>query len=443
MPPIVATIICLGIVVFLFRRDFREPTSATGAIWLPFFWVVISGSRFISGWLAVFGVNLGPISVEEGSPIDAFFFIILIGSGVVILLRRGVSYAEFARNNRWVTIYLLYCLLAIAWSDFPYVAFKRWIKLFGQPVMVLLLLTEPDPLESLTRLMKRCAYFLIPISILFVKYYPQWGRGFDTWTGSPSNTGITTNKNALGCDCLILGLFFIWHFLRVRRQERGVARRQELYLCGFFFLMIGWLFYNAHSSTSTGSFLLAAAVLVSLGFKFVDRRRIGVYLMVVLGIAALAEIFLGFHNYVIEALGRNPTLTGRTEIWGILLNWNINPILGVGFETFWLGERVAQIENLIPGLFLNEAHNGYLETYINLGLLGLAITIILLFATYFKAHRALLEDFDFGRYRLAYLAAFIAYNWTEAAFRTHSVPFFMFFLIAIDYTARPRLEPNA
>jgi hypothetical protein len=33
------------------------------------------------------------------------------------------------------------------------------------------------------------------------------------------------------------------------------------------------------------------------------------------------------------------------------------------------------------------------------------------------------------------------YNWTEAAFRTHAVPFFLFFLIAIEYRARPVLAP--
>jgi hypothetical protein len=68
--------------------------------------------------------------------------------------------------------------------------------------------------------------------------------------------------------------------------------------------------------------------------------------------------------------------------------------------------------------------------------LGVFITIAMLIATYFKAHRALLNDFDFGRFRLAYLAGFIVYNWTEAAFRTHAFPFFMFFLVAIDYQAR-------
>jgi O-antigen ligase len=142
---------------------------------------------------------------------------------------------------------------------------------------------------------------------------------------------------------------------------------------------------------------------------------------------------------VFEALGRNSTLTDRTKIWQILLNWDINPLLGVGFESFWLGDRMNQFSELFQGIMINEAHNGYLETYIQLGLLGVLITLAMLLAAYFKALRALVSNFDFGRFRLAYLFAFIAYNWTEAGFRTHCFPFFIFFLIAIDYNVRPDL----
>jgi hypothetical protein len=76
-----------------------------------------------------------------------------------------------------------------------------------------------------------------------------------------------------------------------------------------------------------------------------------------------------------------------------------------------------------------------------LGLIGVIITLALLIATYFKAHGALVEGSDFGRFRLAFLAAFIVYNWTEAAFRTYCFPFFIFFLVAIDFNTWLKPEP--
>ncbi len=48
-----------------------------------------------------------------------------------------------------------------------------------------------------------------------------------------------------------------------------------------------------------------------------------------------------------------------------------NPIGGAGFETFWVGPRVAKIYSKVGGLQMtNEAHNGYIEVYLNLGSLA-------------------------------------------------------------------------
>jgi hypothetical protein len=69
--------------------------------------------------------------------------------------------------------------------------------------------------------------------------------------------------------------------------------------------------------------------------------------------------------------------------------------------------------------------------------MGIALTLAMVVAAYRKGCQALWADFEFGRFRLAYLAAFLVYNWTEAAFRTHCFPFFVFFLIAIDYRRDP------
>ena len=81
----------------------------------------------------------------------------------------------------------------------------------------------------------------------------------------------------------------------------------------------------------------------------------------------------------------------------------------------------------------NQAHNGYLETYLNLGLVGLFLLIGLLIATFWKARQELFTNFQFGRFRLGFLIAVIAYNWTEAAFKNISAIWFVFYIIALDY----------
>ena len=81
----------------------------------------------------------------------------------------------------------------------------------------------------------------------------------------------------------------------------------------------------------------------------------------------------------------------------------------------------------------NEAHNGYLETYLNLGLVGLFLLAGLFIATFWKSRRELFTNFELGRFRLGLLMAIIVYNWTEAAFKNISPTWFVFYIIALDY----------
>src|ERR1039457_2371414 len=158
MSSTLALFVTLVFVAWLFRHDFLQKPNVTGALWIPYLWLFIGGTKAVTEWLDIFGLHWGGTSADEGSPVDALFTFGLIGAGLYVVHQRRVSLVEFMRNNQWVTIYLAYCFLAILWSDMPLVAFKRWIKLFGQPVMVLVVLTEPDPKEALIRLLKRCAY---------------------------------------------------------------------------------------------------------------------------------------------------------------------------------------------------------------------------------------------------------------------------------------------
>jgi len=441
MPPILALFLTLAFIVFLFASDFREKPNVTSALWLPFLWIVVSpGSRFLSQWLTIFGFPMGGVTVEDGSPVDAVFYLCVIVTGILVLQQRRVTFIKFIHNNRWLALFLAYCLLAILWSDFPYVSFKRWIKLLGDPIMALIVLSEPDVVVAVSCLMKRCAYLMLPVSILFIKYFPDLGRIYDQWEGRPMYTGIATNKNELGFDCWILGMVLFWHLLQVLQWETRKRKREELLLCAGLLCMNLWLLKMAHSASSLVALVLSAGIMLFLGFRWVDKRRVGAYICVGVMVCILAGAGLGLFGSFIHLLGRNETFTGRTDIWHLLWNWNVNPLVGTGFEGFWLGDRREAVQNLYPGL--NQAHNGYLETYLNLGGIGIVMTAAILLATYGKSRRELLRNFEFGRLRIAYLLAFIVYNWTEASFRQNAFPFFMFFLVAIDLPKSRKVVPE-
>lgn len=441
LPPILALLLTVAFIVFLFRRDIRQRPNITGALWLPLLWLTIIGSRFVSLWLDIFGVHLGGTNMEDGSPLDAFIFGLLILSGLYVLNQRRVSLSEVVRNNRWLTVFLVYCFLSILWSDFPLVSLKRWLKVLGHPIMVLVVLTEPDPEEAVIRLLKRCAYVWVPVSILFIKYFPELGSSYSMWTGAADYGGIAGSKNMLGLDLFIMGAFFFWYFPKVWRAERSNKRRNELILIALFGGMIGWLFNMAHSSTSLVAFLIASAVLMFLGRRWVKPQYITAYFLAAVFAGIVAEGVFGIYSSFLQILGKDPTLSDRTKVWADLFKMVTNPVLGTGFESFWLGDHLKPLWAKW-WWHPNEAHNCYLETYLNLGLVGLVLLLGWMIVTYRKARRNLLDGLDWGRFRLAFLVAILFYNWTESALRALDPIYFVFYLIAMDYP-RPQFDTSA
>ena len=72
------------------------------------------------------------------------------------------------------------------------------------------------------------------------------------------------------------------------------------------------------------------------------------------------------------------------DLWRYLLAVPLNPVFGVGFESFWLGDRLPALAGTHSGGIQLQAHNGYLETYLNLGLLGLIMFFALIASTFRK-----------------------------------------------------------
>jgi O-antigen ligase len=439
MPPSLAAILTVGFVFVLFGRDRLNEGKVSPALWLPVMWMAITGSRFVSQWINLDARGLVAADGPEGSPLDALYFLTLILAGLWVLGRRHASIGAIVRNNRWLVALFIYGFLAILWSDFPFIAFKRWIKTLGHPIMALIILTDPNPIGALRIVMKRCAYLLIPFSMLLIKYFPQYGRGFDAFSGQPVNNGVGLTKNDLGYQCMIFGLFFLWNLLTAVRAGDRRERRRELALSAIFLGLIAWLMWLANSATSLACLLLGVVVMLLMGA--VNRRLVGGYIVVGVALVAAAELAFDLHVSLLNLVGRDPTLTDRTKVWADVLAMQDSPILGTGFESFWLGSRV---EELWAKWWWhpNQAHNGYIETYLNLGGIGVFLLACVLVSTFRKIAKQVLVDFDFARFRLAFLFAIVAFNFTEAAFKGVHLVWTMFYIIAIDYPRSRTKQPG-
>lgn len=440
MPPQIATVVfAVGILgLFLLERD-RKP-QVSPALWVAFLWLSIAFSRTIGQWLGLAPTMESTDQLVEGNPFDRLIFTGLLVIGLIVLAARWRRTGTFLQANGPLLIFFLFAGASILWSDYPFVAFKRWVKAFGNLVMVLVILTESNPLAAIRRLFARMSLLLILLSILFIKYYPLLGRRYHPWTGEAIYQGVAIGgKNGLGVVCLILGLASLWRLIGLLSSGERPRRAGPLIAHGALLAMTLWLFWMANSVTSFVCFLIGAGLMLFVTLSKTARKPATVH-VVVAGIISLAlfAVFLDSDRSLIEALGRDATLTGRTELWADISRMNVNPVLGTGFESFWLGERAAYFwENYWwkP----NQAHNGYLEILINLGWMGLTLHGIVMVWGYRNVIRSLRSDPVWGTLTLPFFVVIVLHNLTEAGFRG-TQPVWIIFLLAVTVIPTLRAE---
>ena len=432
MPPTIASILFAIGIRGLFYLDRDEKTRTSKALWIPAAWLFLISSRPVSVWLGM-APNLSAVDATqayvEGSPIDRNIFIFLLLAALAVLIARSGRVGPLLRKNAPILLYFLFCAVSIAWSDFSLVALKRWAKAIGDLGMVLIILTESDPLGALKRLLTWLGFLLVPSSILLFKYYPYLGRRLTmSWTLEP--IGVCMQKNELGLDCMMYGVFFLWMIVSIYR-EREDHRRRRLLAHGSIIAMIIWLLSQCNSTTSiTG--LVSAGGLMWFASR-PSRKPAIVHLLViaVLGTAVTA-LFLDPGGGMVEALGKDPTLTGRRQVWSLVLDLHTNPWIGTGFESFWLGPRLEKMRAALPNFPINEAHNGYLEVYLNLGWAGICFIALLLVTGYKRILSATRRNSERASLFLGFFLCTLFYSFTEAAFRSMNVAWVFLLLVIVS-----------
>ena len=430
MPQGVATVVYGLFILALFLLDRDRKSRVSPALWIPVAWVLLAGSRMVSDWLEPARVITSPDQYLEGSPLDRLVLTGLLAAGLMVLLARGRRAGTFLRANGPILLFFLYGAVSVLWSDYPDVALKRWTKALGDIVMVLVVLTDPDPSAAVKRLLARSGFLLVPLSVLLIKYYPELGQGYNPWTWGAYSTGVATGKNGLGLVCLVFGLGSLWRFLEVLHSGERPLITGPLIAHGAVLVMVLWLFGKADSATSLGCFLIGGGLIGVMSLPGLARERTAVHLLVV-GIVSLClfGLFLDSDVGLVQAMGRDTTLTGRTAFWDKVLDMTVDSLFGAGFETFWLGGRLEKFWRAY-WWHPNQAHNGYIEVFLNLGWIGVALLGFVMAWGYRNVVGSLHRSPELGKLRLAYFVVAVLYNLTEAAFKVMH-PVWTTFLLAI------------
>jgi O-antigen ligase len=239
---------------------------------------------------------------------------------------------------------------------------------------------------------------------------------------------------------MIFGLASVWRLLGILETARGKQRLKQLVVHCTLVATALWLLRTADAMTSFACFVLAGGVIVWASRPVIGRKPVFIHAAVFSMLAvAFSALFLNVNSGLVENLGRNSSLTGRTEIWTLVTSMIPNRLVGAGFESYWVGERLQKIWSVYWN-HPNQAHNGYLEIYLNLGWLGIATVAAMILGGYRSIMYAVRRRSPESTLRLGCFVAALIYNFTESAFKmTH--PVWITFLTAITFM--PEVGPRA
>jgi exopolysaccharide production protein ExoQ len=205
-------------------------------------------------------------------------------------------------------------------------------------------------------------------SVVLLAIYPQDVLG----EMSGDFRGVFPQKNPLG-QAMAMGALACLHGLLASRRRRLFRITT----------MVAVILMTLRANSTTSLLTIALFILLGLMIKVMHKRKNAAYIVKIGAIIVatpLALIAIFDQGTLLTMMGKDETLTGRTDIWGYVIpDIYQRPLLGWGYAAFWTTENPAalKISNILRW-WVPQAHNGVLEILLSVGLVGLIFYVFLL-----------------------------------------------------------------
>lgn len=325
----------------------------------------------------------------------------------------------------WPLIALcVFAMTSMVWSEAPALTFRRSVALMLTVLFGVYFASRFSLKEQLRLLAWTCA---ICIVFSFIFGVLGLGNSVDAWQGVPGWYGIFEQKNALGRMMVLSSLVFLFW----RRTEPEHRRLANIGLLGSV-VLIGL----SRSMTSVVVFALLMILLPYLRWTVRKGTRwmvTGVLLLVAAGASSL--LYVATHlEQVTGLLGKSVTLTGRIQIWILSTVMALRrPWLGYGYNAFWLPSEWFTVSIWhVMGWDVPHAHDGLLELWLEIGLVGVGLFLVVFIYYVLKAIQFLHQSRDAvaAAWPLVILLFQLLSNITEADLLSRNSIFFSLFVAA-------------
>lgn len=345
---------------------------------------------YVLGWQAFLSMFGMPAFVTIGV-LTGLIFIGLSSSLITQQRPRRFPW----RRLPWLGLsYVTLALVSVTWSQWPLVSIVTSILMISVTLAAVVIgwaLTWRETLGCLAAAMKWIVTLSFAIELwvaLVVRHgiYPNgwhpptegdvtpfmqwvWGNLFNF---NERIQGIVGNANVLG----MLSTVAIVLFIALALDTSGRKRIMLFVWAG----LSAFLFVRAESATTIVASVIMAIIVVTALIMRTSTTALGRrkrYIAFFASAGVLAAVALALRTQIYEALDRDPTLTGRTEIWAeVSKRAAEHPIRGNGFASPWLPFD-KHFDGWIVDNNLNvmHAHSAWVDVYMQLGVLGVLLAV--------------------------------------------------------------------
>ncbi|MGX6647766.1 O-antigen ligase family protein [Maricaulaceae bacterium MS644] len=297
-------------------------------------------------------------------------------------------------------------MMSTAWSLDPGITLRRSLAVMMTAVFGLWLAARfswPD----LIRLIAAMFAVVAVGSLIAGALFPGFGVMQEIHPGAWR--GLWWEKNTLGAVMAWGGLAFC---AAAAAAKSATERRAWL---GFVVLALLLVLLSTSKTALLASMIAvggpAGIALARRGFGFAASA----IFVLLLGVAALIGVLLVGPGVILEALGRDATLTGRTEIWVVLTDQiGDRPLTGYGYGAFWAVEDgPAYWVRQETAWLVPTAHNAWLETALAIGVPGAAFAFLVVLSGLAIAARRLFAGVS-AYWALPFLTSWLVVSFSES-----------------------------
>ena len=313
------------------------------------------------------------ILAYEGQVRNVYFLMYLIAIGLTALNWRKMTLGIVAV---WpVMALLLLVWLSIFWSVDPDTTQRRAIALTMTSLLGIYLFVRFD-FNDMIRFVTFCYAVLIGASFAYFALFPEVAT-HQEGAHIGAFRGVFFHKNNMGRQFVFATAIFLtaWY-------TQAISRTLLLALISACLAGI----VATTSKTALIALFVLIPGLVAVHMVRGAALRSAVTTLSILAIAWHAALLLYFtYEDILLFLGRDPSLTGRTDIWEFVLRLGMDrPFTGYGYDAFWIGDYSPGAPFAIAW-GIQSAHNAWLEVLVALGLPGVFLLLGIMASMTFRA----------------------------------------------------------